>query len=121
MKGKAAIVPETALQLEQALGVPAEFWLTREARYREWIARREADEELREQVPWLRDLPLKEMLAFKWIASGTTRAETVRACLSWTVKQPLQVVADREPKHPIHGPSCGWHGNCWSIHHDVRS
>ena len=83
VKGKAAIVPETALQLEQALGVPAEFWLTREARYREWIARREADEELRQQVPWLRDLPLKEMRAFNWIASGTTRAETVRACLSF--------------------------------------
>lgn len=83
VKGKAAIVPETALQLEQALGVPAEFWLTREARYREWMARQEADEELREQVPWLRDLPLKEMLAFNWVASGTTRAETVRACLSF--------------------------------------
>lgn len=83
VKGKAAIVPETALQLERALGVPAGFWLTREARYREWIARQEAEEELQTQVPWLRDLPLKEMRAFKWIPAGCSRAETVRACLSF--------------------------------------
>lgn len=83
VKGKAAIVPETALQLEQALGVSAEFWLAREARYREWIARQEADDELREQTPWLKELPLKEMVAFKWIASEATRAEMVRACLSF--------------------------------------
>lgn len=83
VKGKAAIVPETALQLEQALGVAAEFWLTREARYREWVARQEADDELREQTPWLKELPIKEMLSLRWIESGATRADTVRACLSF--------------------------------------
>lgn len=38
-KGKAAITPETALQLERCLGTPASFWLNREAQYREAIAR----------------------------------------------------------------------------------
>lgn len=34
IKGKAALTAETALQLEQVLKVPAEFWVTREANYR---------------------------------------------------------------------------------------
>jgi addiction module HigA family antidote len=41
VKGKAAITPETAIQLETTLGTPAEFWLNREGRYREWLAREE--------------------------------------------------------------------------------
>lgn len=39
IKGKAALTPETAIQLERALGVPADFWVQREASYRLWLAR----------------------------------------------------------------------------------
>src|SRR2546426_845397 len=35
VKGKAAITPETAIQLERVLGIPAEFWNNRERQYRE--------------------------------------------------------------------------------------
>ncbi len=35
IKGKARLTPETALELEHVLGVPARFWLTREQWYRE--------------------------------------------------------------------------------------
>jgi addiction module HigA family antidote len=38
VKGKAPITPETALQLERVLGVPARFWNNRERRYREFQA-----------------------------------------------------------------------------------
>lgn len=48
IKGRASITAEIALQLEQALGTPAAFWISREARYREHLARRQADEELLE-------------------------------------------------------------------------
>lgn len=34
VQAKTAITPETALQLEAVLGVPAAFWINREARYR---------------------------------------------------------------------------------------
>ncbi len=39
IKGKATIVPETALQLEHVLGIPASFWNNRECHYREALAR----------------------------------------------------------------------------------
>jgi len=35
IKGKAAITPETALQLERVLGVAASFWNARETRFRD--------------------------------------------------------------------------------------
>ena len=34
IEGKAALTPETALQLERALGVPASFWINLERNYR---------------------------------------------------------------------------------------
>lgn len=40
IKGKAALMPATAIQLEKALGVSAEFWVVREAHYRLHLARK---------------------------------------------------------------------------------
>src|SRR5438876_10040477 len=39
IKGKAAITPETAIQFDRVLGIPASFWMTREQSYREALAR----------------------------------------------------------------------------------
>ena len=38
INGKAAITPETALQLERVLNIPASFWNNREQQYREALA-----------------------------------------------------------------------------------
>ena len=40
MRGKAAITPETAIQFERALGIPASFWSNRQRRYDEYMATR---------------------------------------------------------------------------------
>lgn len=42
IQGKAAITPETALQLEQVLRIPASFWLKREQQYQESLAHLES-------------------------------------------------------------------------------
>jgi HTH-type transcriptional regulator/antitoxin HigA len=39
IKGKAAITPETAIQLDIVLGIPASFWNNLERNYRETLAR----------------------------------------------------------------------------------
>ncbi len=39
IKGKKAITPETALDLERVLGVSAEFWLNQQTRYQLTMAR----------------------------------------------------------------------------------
>ena len=39
IKGKAAITPDTAIQFERVLGVPASFWNNLERNYQETLAR----------------------------------------------------------------------------------
>ena len=45
-KGEKAITPDTALQLEKVLGVPAQIWLGLESDYRLTLARRQSQAEL---------------------------------------------------------------------------
>jgi addiction module HigA family antidote len=81
VKGKAAITPETALQLEMALGIPADFWLARESRFRKSLARQAEQESLRESVAWLKELPSSAMKRLRWIPDTRNPLETVAACL----------------------------------------
>jgi HTH-type transcriptional regulator/antitoxin HigA len=59
--GKKEITEDTALELERVLQVPAQFWLAREARYREYLARRKAAEAHKTHLPWLELFPLKAL------------------------------------------------------------
>jgi HTH-type transcriptional regulator/antitoxin HigA len=59
--GKKEITEDTALELERVLEVPAQFWLAREAQYREYMARQRSAEASREHVPWLEQFPLKAL------------------------------------------------------------
>jgi HTH-type transcriptional regulator / antitoxin HigA len=59
--GKKEITEDTALELERVLEVPAQFWLAREAQYREYLARRRSAEASRGHVPWLEQFPLKAL------------------------------------------------------------
>jgi HTH-type transcriptional regulator / antitoxin HigA len=67
VKGKAAITPETALQFELVLGVPATFWNNREQHYREALARKREAKSLATQVSWLDRIPYKAMVKMGWI------------------------------------------------------
>ncbi len=86
VKGKTAITPDTALELERVLGEPsAGFWLSREQNYRESLARQEEDKRLldydAEIAKW--SLPLNEMVKRKWLRPTHTRAERAREVLSF--------------------------------------
>jgi HTH-type transcriptional regulator/antitoxin HigA len=79
--GKAAITPETALQLERVLGVPANFWSNREANYREHLARKEEQHHLSKRIGWLKELPLAFMIKKGWIRKHTNKVEQLREVL----------------------------------------
>ncbi|MBI5473661.1 MAG: HigA family addiction module antidote protein [Ignavibacteriae bacterium] len=61
VNGKTWITPETALQLETVLGVPANFWLKRQNQYDESLARKKQSQELVHHIAWAKSFPLKEM------------------------------------------------------------
>jgi HTH-type transcriptional regulator/antitoxin HigA len=61
--GKVPLTDEAAMRLERVLGSTAGFWLAREAKYREHSARLEAANTHASWVPWLDELPLKDLMA----------------------------------------------------------
>lgn len=83
IQGKASITPETALQLELVLGVPASFWNNREQQYQEALARIQEDEQLKQQVFWLDSLPIAEMCHLNWIKFYHHPVNQVREALQF--------------------------------------
>jgi HTH-type transcriptional regulator / antitoxin HigA len=67
IKGKAAITPETAIQLDRVLGIEAAFWLEREKNYRLELAQLEEAEGLLNTKDWVENFPLSAMKKFKWL------------------------------------------------------
>lgn len=81
--GKKQITPETALQLERALGVSAKFWNAREAQYRESLERREERERLAGQTAWLNKFPVRKMIVLGWLPERKDKVEQLRELLNY--------------------------------------
>lgn len=83
VKGKAAITPDTALELELVLGVPAPFWNARERNYRASLAQMAQRARLEQQTEWMRRFPLKDLIAGGWVPPVTKAQDRVRALLAF--------------------------------------
>ncbi len=91
IKGKASITPETALQLERVLGVPARFWSNLERSYREALARQEEQHRLKGQEEWLKEIPVRAMIKMQWIRSHTRKVQQIQEVLGFFgVASPVQ-------------------------------
>jgi HTH-type transcriptional regulator / antitoxin HigA len=74
VSGKKEITEETALELERVLQVPAQFWLARESRYRESLARARELEGRSHHMDWLDSFPIKELQAQGKLTAGRLTA-----------------------------------------------
>ena len=83
INGKAAVTPETAIQLELALGIPADFWLSRESRYRESLSRRQHEADLGAQAEWAAQFPTGKMIRYGWIDKQKNTSSEVRELLAF--------------------------------------
>lgn len=83
IKGKAAITPQTALQLERVLNIPASFWNSRQIKYDEKIAELNERKQLETQLEWLSAVPLKEMIKNKWIEKKNDEVSQLREVLNF--------------------------------------
>ena len=81
INGKAPITEDTAVKLERVLGSTMRFWMTREAQYREALARLQERKTLSGSAEWLRRLPIKEMVRFGWVRALENKGDQVRECL----------------------------------------
>lgn len=83
INAKAAITPDTALQLELVLGVPASFWNAREAHYREYQALTELRKKLAREVQWCRRFPVRHMTKLGWIRRHTEKMHQAQELLEF--------------------------------------
>jgi HTH-type transcriptional regulator / antitoxin HigA len=83
IKGKAAITPDTAVQLETVLRVPAHFWIQRESLYQEHLARVKDIEQLNESTTWLNTLPLNQMIKYGWIQKQKNKVDQLKEVLNY--------------------------------------
>jgi len=83
IRNKTAITAETAWQLEQVLGIPASFWLKREQRYREFLARLAEKQRLNNWIEWLKEIPIQQMMHRGWITTSTDESQQVLEALKF--------------------------------------
>lgn len=81
--GKAAITPETAIQLERVLGIRDAFWNKLELDYRAAVARTEERRRLEAELGWLERFPVKGMLGHGLIPRSDDRASILASILSF--------------------------------------
>jgi HTH-type transcriptional regulator/antitoxin HigA len=81
IRGQTAITPDTAIQLERVLGIPASFWNTRQQQYDESRARTQARLQLAKYLEWPRDFPVAEMTRLGWIPPKRSTVEKVESLL----------------------------------------
>lgn len=67
LNGKAPITHETAVKLENVLGIPAYFWINLEANYRAKLERLKQLENIKKDISILKYIPYNEMSNFGWV------------------------------------------------------
>ena len=98
----APITPDTAVALEKALGTPASFWDNRERRYRGSLARIAERERLKNEVNWLKIMPVRAMINAGWIKEFKDKVDQVNAVRLAVVDQ-VCVRQRSEPRRPFPG------------------
>ncbi|MGJ5071269.1 ImmA/IrrE family metallo-endopeptidase [Bradyrhizobium oligotrophicum] len=81
LDGTYAIDRSVAERLHYAIGGSIAFWLNREAQYRDDVARIQGTKEQDEASIWLKELPLRDMRSFGWIAKLDSKVKQAHECL----------------------------------------
>lgn len=83
INGKSAITPDTALQLERVLSIPASFWNNLERNYQEALAKLAEEARLQQHVAWLKELPLNELIKKGWIRKFDDKVQQLQEILNY--------------------------------------
>ncbi|MBW1706238.1 MAG: helix-turn-helix domain-containing protein [Deltaproteobacteria bacterium] len=82
-KGTQPITYETANRLELATGVPATMWNNLEAQYREQLAKTHERERFQDDLNWLREIPVAELVKRGVLHRHKDRVEQLREVLKF--------------------------------------
>jgi addiction module HigA family antidote len=82
-KGTQPITYETANRLELATGVPATMWNNLEAQYREQLAKTQERERFQDDLDWLREIPVAELVKRGVLHRRKDKVEQLREVLKF--------------------------------------
>jgi addiction module HigA family antidote len=80
-KGKTAITPETAIQFELILGIPARFWNNLQRNYSEVLAAADEKKRLESFGAWFGRFPVGPAVKRGWLAKTNSRSAAVAELL----------------------------------------
>jgi HTH-type transcriptional regulator/antitoxin HigA len=75
VNSKAAITPDTAIQLERAIGISARLWNGLETQYREHLALERAEREMESLADWAKDFPTRDLVRYGLIPEDRSRTK----------------------------------------------
>jgi HTH-type transcriptional regulator / antitoxin HigA len=67
VNAKSSITPETAIKLERAIGMPAQYWMNLETQYQDVLARAAEEKKLIRDLDWLKRIPVAAMAKMGWV------------------------------------------------------
>lgn len=78
-RGKSSITAEMAVKFEDVLKIPASFWLSRQRRFDEYLARIKRQEDVKNGIEWAKGFPYAKMASFGWVQTTRKIEEKVLA------------------------------------------
>lgn len=109
--GKREITPQTAMEFERVLGVPAHIWTNLEAGYRAALARIEETRDLRREAEIAREFPYAEMAKLGWVEPTRSAVEKAENLLSFFGVASLKLL-DRQPAAIFRVGTCREPSDC---------
>jgi len=83
LKGKSSITPDMAILFEKILYIPAHFWLNKQLRYDEYVARAKNKVTVKDSVSWAKKFPFADMVGKGWLPNFSGIEERTEALLSF--------------------------------------
>ncbi len=67
LKEESSLTPEMAILFENVTQISAKFWIIKQARYNEYIARKKQEEAVVDAIEWTKEFPYPEMAKYSWV------------------------------------------------------
>ncbi len=80
---ESSLTPEMAVLFENITKIPADFWINKQARYNEFIARKRHAEAIAEAEEWAKEFPYAEMAKQNWVTPTRNAEEKTINLLSY--------------------------------------
>jgi len=80
---ESSLTPEMAVLFENVTKIPANFWINKQSRYNEYIARKRHEEAIAKAELWAKEFPYAEMARYNWVSPTRNNKEKTINLLSY--------------------------------------